>query len=1079
MMNRYRGDGRFHFPTRPAGLALALALLLATPIRASADSECDSIDACNAKLLENFGKFQHDQAGLDILEENLATEEQIYASSSYADKQLAAINSQLQGNVIYYNIWNMARPDLSVLFNDGSLLSPGNNFPTGSAYQTITEQALDLTGEVAGKMKSYFADDSDRASYSVYGVLPQYAGETAGDPRPFVVSEAINGNPWTVEQTSSLAVTIQQSAEVPAGFQSQYWGEYVSSPAFPSGHSTAGNTLAILTGILAPEYYKDFLMAGIEFGVSRNVFGVHYPLDVIGGRLIATYNLAMWLNGTDYGVGPADVDAASASLQAYIGSGGGSPYADACRNDIVGCIRAGAIPSSEQFREARDLYTYYMTYGLPDFSDTGEAPVVPEGAEVLIATRFPYLSDAQRREVLATTEIASGSALDNGSGWARLNLFAAADGFGALNCGGEGADGCIQVIELESSAEGYGAFDVWANDMTGDGGLELTGDGILVLAGESSYSGGTSVQGGALAVTGSIVGSVEVAHGALLYNAGTIGAAELANEGTTLNDGLIDGSVLNAGFFGNTGRVTGSVESSGLLFGSGSIGGDLVATAGSVTAPGDSVGTVEVDGHVDFAAGATYEAELGQYAADLIAAGGSAQVEGARLDLDVAAGTILGLRQYAVLTAEGGVNGTFVLVDDPLTAYPFLDVKVDYEDDRVVVETTRSGLAFAALASTPNQIAAARSLDTAPLESPLGDAVLSLNAATAPAAFESLSGATGASAKSVLLNDSVFLRSAVIDRLRAADSSTAAPAGMAVAPLAYAAPSAPLAGLPLKAEPAPPVAAAALWAQGFGAWSSYDGNGNARALDSNTGGFLIGGDTLVENWRVGLLGGYSYTSLDSDAASASGDSENWHVGVYAGRSWEALALRTGLAYSWHAMDLSRAVILPGFASSESADYDAGTFQAFGELAYGFDMAAARLEPFANLAYVQLHTDGYGESGGAAALRVDGSTTQTSFTTLGLRVALPLSDGATRASLNGTLGWRHAFGDIVPTQTQSFLIGGLPFTVSGVPLAEDAAVVEAGISVALAPTAQLNVTYGGQFGDGVMQNGANAVLSVHF
>ncbi|MFD2031151.1 hypothetical protein ACFSKM_14260 [Ancylobacter dichloromethanicus] len=45
------------------------------------------------------------------------------------------------------------------------------------------------------------------------------------------------------------------------------------------------------------------------------------------------------------------------------------------------------------------------------------------------------------------------------------------------------------MIELESSAEGYGAFDVWANDMTGDGGLELTGDGILVLAGESSYSG--------------------------------------------------------------------------------------------------------------------------------------------------------------------------------------------------------------------------------------------------------------------------------------------------------------------------------------------------------------------------------------------------------------------------------------------------------------------------------------------------------------------------------------------------------------------------------------------------------------
>ncbi|SCW92467.1 outer membrane autotransporter barrel domain-containing protein [Ancylobacter rudongensis] len=1079
MVHRYRGDGRTRSPAWPTRLTcIVIALWLLPLARASADSDCDSIDSCNEKLLENFGKFQHEAAGLDILEQNLATEEQIYASSSAADKQLAAINSQLQGNVLYYNIWNMARPDLSVLFNEGSLLSPGNNFPTGSAYQTITEQALELTGEIAGKMKTHFADDPNRASYSVYGVLPQYAGEAAGDPRPFVVSEAINGNPWTVEQTSALAVTIQQSAQVPAGFQPQYWGEYVSSPAFPSGHSTAGNTLAILTGILAPEYYKDFLMAGIEFGVSRNVFGVHYPLDVIGGRLIATYNLAMWLNGTDYGVGPADVDAASASLQAYIGSGGGSPYEAACRNNIVGCIRAGAIPSSEQFREARDLYTYYMTYGLPDFSDTGEAPVVPEGAEVLIATRFPYLSDAQRREVLATTEIASGSALDNGSGWARLNLFAAADGFGALNCGGEGADGCIQVIDLDSSAEGYGAFDVWANDMTGDGGLELVGDGILVLAGASSYSGGTSVQGGTLAITGSIVGSVEVASGALLYNAGTIGAAELVNEGAVLNDGLIEGSVLNAGIFGNNGRVTASLANSGVLFGSGSIGGDLVATADSVTAPGNSIGTIEVDGDVTLAAGATYAAELGQFGADLIAAGGSAEIEGALLDLDVAPGTILGLRQYAVLTAAGGVNGAFVLVDDPLTAYPFLDVKVDPEDDRVVVETYRSAVAFATLANTPNQIAAARSLDTAPLDSALGDAVLSLNASTAPAAFAVLAGDAGASVKSVLLNDSVFLRSAVIDRLRTAGSASA-PAGMTVAPLAYAAPAAPMAGIPLKAEPAPPPAISALWAEGFGAWSTYDGNGNAGTLDSQTGGFLIGGDTLIDDWRVGLLGGYSTTQFDSGAASASGQSDNWHLGVYAGRSWEALALRTGLAYSWQQVDLSRTVILPGFAGSQSADYDAGTFQAFGELAYGIDLAMARLEPFAALAYVQLNTDAYGETGSEAALRVDGSSTQTSFTTLGLRLAAPIPLGAVAATFNGSLGWRHAFGDVVPTQTQSFLIGGLPFTVSGVPLGEDVAVVEAGLELALAPAARLNISYGGQFGDGFSQNGLSAALSVRF
>ncbi|WP_371345764.1 autotransporter domain-containing protein [Ancylobacter sp. IITR112] len=1079
MVYRHGDDGRFHFQLVSAGVAFAAALVLTLPRTALAGSGCDSIHSCNVELLENFAAFQHEEAGLAILEQNLATEESIYASSTSEQKLLAAINSQLQGNVPYYNIWNLARPDLSYLFNQGSLLSPGTNFPTGSAYVTIIEQALDVTGPVAGEMKTHFAEDPDRASYSVYGVLPQYAGEAAGDPRPFVVSEAINGAPWTVQQTSALAVTIQQSSDVPPRYQAQNWGGYVDSPAFPSGHSTAGNTLSILTGILAPQYYKDFLMAGIDFGLSRNIFGVHYPLDVIGGRLIATYNLAMWLNGTDYGVGTADVAGASASLQAYIGSGGSSPYAGACRENVVACIRAGAIPTADQFREARDLYTYYMTYGLPDFSDTGEAPVVPEGAEVLIATRFPYLDAAQRREVLATTEIASGSAFDNGSGWARLNLYAAADGFGALNCGGEGAEDCTQTIEMDASAGGYMAFDVWANDMTGDGRLELAGDGILVLVGESTYTGGTGVLGGTLAVTGSLFGAVDVAPGAFFYNAGTVDSAAVVNEGTTLNDGLIDGNVLSSGEFGNNGRVSGNVESSGLFFGSGTIGGTLDITGG-IIAPGNSVGTVEVEGDVQLAAGTTYQAELARDGADLIVAGGAASINGAVLDLVVAPGTILGLRQYTILSAESGVDGTFALAGgDPPAAYPFLDMGVNYGEDSVVVQTFRSSLPFAALALTPNQRAAARSLDSAPLDSALGDAVLSLNASTAPAGFAALSGAAGASVKSVLLNDSIFLRAAVIDRLRTADTPAAASAGIAVAPLAYAAPSVPAVALPMKAPPPVASPSSALWAQAFGAWSSYDGNANARGLDSNTGGFLIGGDTRVEDWRVGMFGGYSSTSFDSTADAATGSSENWHIGAYAGRSWDALALRTGLAYSWQDVDLSRTVALPGFVGAAKADHNAGTFQAFGELAYGLDAGMVRLEPFGNLAYVQLHTDGYTETGSSAALRVDGSTTQTTFSTLGLRLAAPLPSAAMQATFHGTLGWRHAFGDVIPTQTQSFLIGGLPFTVSGAPLGEDVAVVEAGLEMVLTPAVSLNIAYGGQFGDGFSQNGLTAALSMRF
>src|SRR5205823_66035 len=73
------------------------------------------------------------------------------------------------------------------------------------------------------------------------------------------------------------------------------------------------------------------------------------------------------------------------------------------------------------------------TYGLPSVGPTDLPPVVPQGAEVLLSTRFPYLSVAQRRDVLATTELPSGVPLDDGSGWARLNLYAAADGYGAFD----------------------------------------------------------------------------------------------------------------------------------------------------------------------------------------------------------------------------------------------------------------------------------------------------------------------------------------------------------------------------------------------------------------------------------------------------------------------------------------------------------------------------------------------------------------------------------------------------------------------------------------------------------------------
>ncbi|MFX7816341.1 hypothetical protein ABTK28_20540, partial [Acinetobacter baumannii] len=90
------------------------------------------------------------------------------------------------------------------------------------------------------------------------------------------------------------------------------------------------------------------------------------------------------------------------------------------------------------------------------------------GAEVLLETRFPYLSADQRRVVLKTTELASGyPVLDDAEGWGRLNLFAAADGYGAFN-------GNV-IVSMDATQGGFNAADTWRNAISGAGKLTLQG----------------------------------------------------------------------------------------------------------------------------------------------------------------------------------------------------------------------------------------------------------------------------------------------------------------------------------------------------------------------------------------------------------------------------------------------------------------------------------------------------------------------------------------------------------------------------------------------------------------------------
>jgi autotransporter-associated beta strand protein len=157
------------------------------------------------------------------------------------------------------------------------------------------------------------------------------------------------------------------------------------------------------------------------------------------------------------------------------------------------------------------------------------AAVVPKGAEVLLETRQPYLSDAQRRVVLKTTALPSGyPVMDDPEGWGRLNLFAAADGYGAFS-------GNV-VLSMDAAKGGFNAADRWRNDIGGAGKLVKQGSGTLKLAGNNSWTGGTELTAGALqgdSATAFGSGDVYVSGGTLIANAPA--ALKLAGKYTQLS----------------------------------------------------------------------------------------------------------------------------------------------------------------------------------------------------------------------------------------------------------------------------------------------------------------------------------------------------------------------------------------------------------------------------------------------------------------------------------------------------------------------------------------------------------------
>lgn len=633
------------------------------------------------------------------------------------------------------------------------------------------------------------------------------------------------------------------------------------------------------------------------------------------------------------------------------------------------------------------------------------------------------------------------------------------------------------------------------NLVSGTGSLGQIGSGTTIITADNTYTGRTYINNGTLQIgnggtTGSIDNSSDVAiaaNGTLAFNRSDditfdreiSGTGVVRQIGSNLVNLTGDSSAFNGGTFVESGTlaVNGAlggyleVQSGANLIGTGTTGITLLQD-GATVAPGNgSLGTLNVNGGFGQYAGSTYQAELDPTNGnDLIAVTGAAVLdEGAVLEINKLGNERHDLeRRYTILTATEGVTGTYNLVGDTkVSAFYRLEDHYDANSVSIKVNEFRQ---FQEAAATPNQTAAATGaqslkhiVDDTPGYEENGRPTNELYRAIAylpddqiaQYAFDQISGEIYGSTQAAMLEDSRFVREATSKRLRESlDGSKPADAASVIYDTAF-------------------------WTHGYGSWSKTDGDGNAADFSRNIGGFFAGVDTAVaENIRIGLLGGYSRSTFKVDDRHSEAKSSNYDLGAYAGGLWNGFGINAGVNYTWHKVETDRTVAFADFYDTLNSDYKANTFQVYGDVSYKFHIEQSVIEPFAGLAYVKLDRDGYNELGGAAALHGSGEKIDTTFSTLGVRGSTSFDLSGVKLTAEGMLGWRHAFDGDLSDVTHAFT-GGTDFTVSGVPVAKDVAVIEAGFSTAIDQNISLGVSYVGQFGSGKKENGLRGNLSVKF